>query len=309
MDFTEVQAHDYESALQATPNLINTRLGPVEYATVGRGPVILSVHGGPGGFDQGLALAMCFAKNGFQVIAPSRPGYLGTPLGTATNPQEQAAVLVALLDALELEQVIVVGASAGGPPTYALAQDHPDRVRALIEIDSVCMHYTKLQEISPVEQALYLSRPGMWVVEWLMRHFPAMMIKQFLTTEGTLEGDELDKQVRQAVADPTELAFVRVMMQTMSTRYEQRRPGLENDILMLTSLTAMPLDRIQAPTLIFHGAAERDVPAEQASYAAEQIRDAHLHWIDKGSHIGFWVSEMALESQKLAIHWAHSHQN
>ena len=309
MDFTEVQARDYESALQTTPKLLNTRLGPVQYAAVGQGPTILSVHGGPGGFDQGLALAMCFAKNGFRVIAPSRPGYLGTPLGNATNPQEQAAVLVALLDALGLAQVTVVGASAGGPPTYALAQDYPERVSALIEIDSVCMHYTKMQEISAVEQALYLSRPGMWLVDWLMRHFPAMMIKQFLTTEGTLEGDELDKQVRQAVADPTELAFVRVMMQTMSTRYAQRRPGLENDISMLTSLTAMPLDRIKAPTLIFHGTAERDVPAEHASYAATQIHDAQLHWIDKGSYIGFWVSEMALESQKLAIQWAHGHEN
>lgn len=309
MDFTQVQACDYESALQAEPKLINTRLGPVQYATLGQGPAILSVHGGPGGFDQGLVLAMCFAKNGFQVIAPSRPGYLGTPLGIATNPHEQAAVLVALLDALGLAQVTVVGASAGGPPTYALAQDYPDRVQALIEIDSVCMHYTKMQEISAVEQALYLSRPGMWLVDWLMRHFPTMMIKQFLTTEGTLEGDELDKQVRHAVTDPTELAFVRVMMQTMSTRYEQRRPGLENDISMLTSLTEMPLSRIEAPTLIFHGTAERDVPAEHASYAAAQIPDAQLRWIDKGSHIGFWVSAVARETQKYAVQWAHDHEN
>ncbi len=181
----------------------------------------------------------------------------------------------------------VVGASAGGPPTYALAQNYPDRVKALIEIDSVCMRYTKMQEISVVEQALYLSRPGMCLVDWLMRHFPTMMIKQFLTTEGTLEGDELDKQVRHAVTDPTELAFVRVMMQTMSTRYEQRQPGLENDISMLTSLTEMPMNRIEAPTLIFHGTAERDVPAEHASYAAAQIPDAQLRWINKGSHIGF----------------------
>ena len=309
MGYTPVQARDYEAALQVEPTLVNTSLGPVQYATVGQGPAILSVHGGPGGFDQGLALATCFSKNGFQVIAPSRPGYLATPLGDATSAQEQAAVLVALLNALDLQQVTVVGASAGGPPTYALAQNYPERVRALIEIDSVCMHYTKTQEISAMEQKLYLSRPGLWLVDWLMRHFPQMMAREFLRTEGTLEGEELYDQVRHAVQDPAQLAFLRVMMKTMSTHYEQRRAGLENDISMLTSLTAMALDKITAATLIFHGDAERDVPPEHARYAAAQIPDAQLRWIDKGSHIGFWLSDMALESQQYAVQWAHVHSN
>jgi len=34
-----------------------------------------------------------------RVIAPARPGYLGTPLSTGRTPREKADAMVALLDA------------------------------------------------------------------------------------------------------------------------------------------------------------------------------------------------------------------
>ena len=61
-----------------------TAVGPIQYAERGHGPAALSVHGTPGGYDQGL-VGLEFASTALRLIAPSRPGYLGTPLSTRAD--------------------------------------------------------------------------------------------------------------------------------------------------------------------------------------------------------------------------------
>lgn len=301
--FIPVESGDYQDCLTHPPQVIETRVGPVEYAVRGEGPTLLSVHGGPGGYDQGLALAECFRKNGFQVVAPSRPGYLGTPLGAGTTPQGQADALAALIEALNLGPLPVIGASAGGPPTYTLAQLHPELVSALMEIDSVAIKYTKGEELNKTEEALYLSRPGLWMMDWFMRHFPKSVVKAFLKSESSLEGHELDERVRHLVQDEVKLTFVRVMTKTMSESYEHRKIGVDNDLSLLSAIGQLPLDRIDCPALILHGNADADVPPSHAEYAHQSIKNSELYWIDQGSHIGFWVSDVAQPAQAYALDW------
>ncbi len=62
--------------------------------------MVLSVHGTPGGYDQRLGM------DGFRILAPSRPGYLRTPIDAGRTPREQADVYAALLDALSIDEVI-----------------------------------------------------------------------------------------------------------------------------------------------------------------------------------------------------------
>ncbi|WP_147820646.1 alpha/beta fold hydrolase [Salidesulfovibrio onnuriiensis] len=302
-EFKSVTVEEYQECLRQPPLVAQTALGPVEYADRGVGPVLLSVHGGPGGYDQGLALAECFRKNGFRVIAPSRPGYLGTPLGEGTTPEGQGQVLAAFLDALELGPVAVVGASAGGPPSYALAQQRPDLVSALVEIDSVAIAYTKQQELSRTEEAVYLSRPGVWLMDWFMRHFPVPMVKEFLKSESSLEGHALDERVRHVVDDPVKLGFVRVMTRTMSDHWDRRREGVDNDLALLGAIDRLPMDRIRCPVLLLHGDAEADVPMAHAEYAHSVLADSELYRIRGGSHIGFWVSDNAETAQRHAVNW------
>src|SRR5689334_11558438 len=61
-------------------SIAQTACGPLEYAISGEGPPVLVVHGSGGGFDQGLEFGAPLVKRGFQVIAPSRFGYLRTPV-------------------------------------------------------------------------------------------------------------------------------------------------------------------------------------------------------------------------------------
>jgi pimeloyl-ACP methyl ester carboxylesterase len=97
----------------------------------------LVAHGGPGGYDQALVVGELFRKNGFQIVAPSRPGYLETPLDFGKTAEEQGDLMAALLDALRIPSAVMIGVSGGGPASYQLAQRHPEKVGALVVIDGI----------------------------------------------------------------------------------------------------------------------------------------------------------------------------
>jgi pimeloyl-ACP methyl ester carboxylesterase len=280
---------------------LETAQGPMEYAERGQGPPLLCVHGGPGGCDQGLGLGEIFRVNGFKIIAPSRPGYLGTPLSSGRTPEEQADALAALLDALKISKLPVIGASAGGPSSYLLAARYPEKVTGLIEIDSVCLSY-KL-DISPLEEKLYLSKAGIWLVRFFLDYFPTAMIKSFLQTESTLDRHEIAARAKHILQDAGKFAFLRFLMATMSERLDERQDGLDNDLIQLAAITELPIGAIACPTLIMHGTADKDVPPRHAEYAKATISASELYWIQGGSHIGFWVADEAPRAQEYALSW------
>ena len=70
--------------------VIETGCGPVEYATFGEGHPVLVVHGIFGGYDQGLVIARGNVGERFRSIAPSRFGYLRSPLPEDASPAGQA---------------------------------------------------------------------------------------------------------------------------------------------------------------------------------------------------------------------------
>lgn len=298
-----VTAGDLRTCLSFPSLTAVTSRGPVEYAVRGEGPVVLVAHGGPGGYDQGLVLGELFRKNGFRVVAPSRPGYLGTPLDCGKTAEEQGDFLAALLDALNIPSAIVIGASGGGPAGYQLAQRHPDKVKALLVIDGISMNYTKADDVSAIEEWMYLSKPGQWLMGYFFKHFPSAVVKSFLHTESTLTGHELGDRVKEIVSDENKFAVIDSLFKTMSERFSERMAGAQNDIAMGSAIDKLPLDRIACPTLVIHGDADNDVPPRDAEYAHGAIAGSRLLWIHRASHIGFWVAPDAYKAQKFSLDW------
>jgi 2-hydroxy-6-oxonona-2,4-dienedioate hydrolase len=112
--------------------LAQTPCGPIEYAVAGEGPPVMLVHGAGGGFDQGLEFGAPLVRNGLQIIAMSRFGYLRTPLPHDASPAAQADAHACLLDALGVSRAAVIGASAGAPSAMQFALRHPARCNALV---------------------------------------------------------------------------------------------------------------------------------------------------------------------------------
>jgi pimeloyl-ACP methyl ester carboxylesterase len=115
-------------------------IGQVEVtvADYGSGQPFLLLHGGAGpqsvtGFAESFA-----AAHGVRVLAPTHPGFGGTPrpaaLGSITG---LAALYNALLDQLGLQDVTVIGNSIGGWITAEVALLKSPRVSGIVLIDAV----------------------------------------------------------------------------------------------------------------------------------------------------------------------------
>ncbi|MFF9068254.1 alpha/beta fold hydrolase [Streptomyces sp. NPDC014891] len=130
--------------------VIHTPATAIHYAEKGEGPALLLVHGHP--FDHTMWQPQIdrFART-HRVIAPDLRGYGATPLRAAPGPggaprdaggpeatglDAFAADLVAVLDALHVDDCVVAGLSMGGQIAMELYRGHPGRVRGLVLADT-----------------------------------------------------------------------------------------------------------------------------------------------------------------------------
>ncbi len=278
-----------QDGIVANPIVAKTAKGPVEYARIGEGPVVLAIHGGPGGYDQGLLLFEWATKAGFSLIAPSRPGYLGTPVSSGRTPAEQADLYAALLDTLGIDRVAVICGSAGGPSGYEFAIRYPERVNALVAADAVASQYFVPANAGPVAQALFLSGPGEQLISYFTKHFPKQTLHEFLRQESVLRPEQIDMQVEAALQDPDQVRLLLRFSRSMS-EYQKRRAGVDNDLNELSKLDDLPVGKIQCPALIIHGTHDGDVLFYHGVYAWENIPNADKIWVREGSHLCTWIS-------------------
>lgn len=98
------------------------------YIEGGQGPAVLLLHAGVA--DSRMWQSQLDAIDGYRMVAFDRRGFGQTPLGTERYSDENDAV--AVLDHLGIDQAVLVGCSMGGAVAFAMARDHPDRVRGLV---------------------------------------------------------------------------------------------------------------------------------------------------------------------------------
>ena len=258
--------------------------GSVQYVdTGGSGPVVLFVHGTPGGCDQGALMGAFLADAGFRVIAPSRPGYLGTALhdGNA-SPAQQADLHAALLDHLGVDRFAVACWSGGGPSSYQLAIDRSSRVTSLVAIAAVSKPYTFEH---PGQERILFGRPGTWLMKELARHAPKSTVKMLTTEEGDLPKAQAKELVETIWADEAKRDFVLRWLDTVTGR---RKAGFDNDREHFPEL-ALDLAAVAAPVLLVHADTDSDVPAEHSEHAQALLPHAQLHTIEGGTHISVWT--------------------
>ncbi len=103
-----------------------------------------------------LATAMLERLGSFcRVILFDKPGTgLSDPIPAAPTIEQRTADLVAVLDAVGSERAVVLGYSEGGLPAMTLAATRPERVEALVLLDSiVAMDWAPGLDGSPEEYA------------------------------------------------------------------------------------------------------------------------------------------------------------
>jgi pimeloyl-ACP methyl ester carboxylesterase len=258
------------SALESGSQIANTAVGPVEYQIIGdSGPVVLRVHGTPGGYQKADAI------EGRRVLAPSRPGYLRTPIETGRTPEEQADAYAALMDSLDIKRAIVMGSSGGGPSAIAFAVRHPNRIVALIALEPISQ-----------SKALEFELPFFMHSDFLSWAVLSVMIKG-MDPADTVKAMVPDPKTQQVfLNDPVKLAEVKSEMASMmwaNWPTALRQVGLDNDVAQYADLN-LGANTITVPTLIIHGTADVNVEYAQSVTLAAQIPGAILHSIEGAGH-------------------------
>jgi pimeloyl-ACP methyl ester carboxylesterase len=278
-----------EGRIAARSSVLDTSAGALEYAVAGVGFPLMMIHGTGGGFDQGLLFASSLRKAGFQIVAPSRFGYLRSAFPDDASPTRQADVLAELLDHLALDRVAVAGGSAGVLPAAEFALRHPDRCSHLVLIvPAGNLTGEDPVAFSPLQRWLVDRVLGSDAWFWAFASLaPDMLLRTLLATNPALLPKVSAEERRRA-------GLIRegLMPVTRKTR------GLRNDGFWAGAPSVTRFEDIAVPTLILSCEDDLFGTATTSRLLAERIRDARLIVYPDGGHI--WLGHDDEVTQEIA---------
>jgi len=262
-------AHRSFGCVDATPRSFQVNgltLRALEWGTAGR-PVLCCLHGGSAHkhwFDE---VAPRFA-NRYHVLALDQRGHgesdwppmpaSGTPYATPNFVSD----LLGVIDALGAERVILCGHSMGGHNAMALAAWHPDRVRALVVVDS--------RPAIPEDRLAVMHRRGH---RGPRRHED---VEQAVKSFRLLPPD--------TVADPSFLEHLaRMGVVERAGAFVYRFDPACNGMRRPTDLWPL-LRRITAPTLLVRGERSPVLPPSMADEMVKRIPRVRLEVIPGAYH-------------------------
>ena len=259
--------------------VVETSAGSIQYATLGEGIPLLAIHGAGGGFDQGLDIAGSIAGAGYRVIAPSRFGYLGTPLPADASAPAQARAHASLLDALGIHETNVVGASAGAPSAMQFAIEFPERTKHLILMvpAAYAPRTGGAPSVTPPSGLTFLFDTALrsdFLFWALLRGAPKLATRAILATP---------PEVVAAASLPEKARVAKMMRHILPV--SPRRLGLLNDAAVTRAIPRYPLERIASPTLVLSAKDDGYGTWDCARYTAENIPNARFLGFESGGHL------------------------
>ena len=289
---------DRIASLDSSSEIAKTGRGPMELLVRGEGPAVLVFHGAPGGYDQATLLGLTFVQDDFQIIAPSRPGYLRTPLATGLTPEQQADAMANLIDGMGLSSVAVLASSWGAPPAIQFAIRHPGKVWALVLVSPLTTRFDSGGAPEGIEPGRLLldglrGDVGSWLFVLASERDPRGALSRLLDAENKGAGQH-ESLIADILSDSDQVEWFRSLIGTFAP-LSVRKAGLLNDLVQGRSIPGPPLEQITSPTLIVHGTADRCVPFAAAEAAARRIPGSLLLPVEGAGHlveIGPWASEV-----------------
>lgn len=231
---------------------------------LGSGDPVLLIHGsGPGVTAwANWRLSLPVLAEQFRVIAPDMVGFGFTerPADVTYSMQTWTKHAIAVLDALELDSVHVIGNSFGGALALSLAIHHPDRVRKLVLMGSVGVPF----EITPALDAVWGYEPS---VERMAELLPLFSYDQSL-----IGPDLAELRYRASIQPGFQEAF-----STMFPAPRQRAlDAMTHDEAAIAALTN--------PCLIVHGREDLVIPPATSRRLFELISNSELHMFGRCGH-------------------------
>jgi pimeloyl-ACP methyl ester carboxylesterase len=239
------------------------------------GPPVLFLHRSPGSrlFDPGPD-----ATAAVRLITVDRPGYGGTDPVDEPSFSAVAEDLSALVEALDLNAIALMGWSGGGQFALASVPALADRLASLTLIvtpapDDAIPWYP--DEARPMMPALRADPVAALPV--VAQGFEALMSDP--DALGATDPSPADADTR---ALPGVLEAHTAMMREAG---RQGAAGTAFDVVAGGRGERLPLDAVHVPTRLWYGAADEYIPAEHGRWYEERIAGSHLELVEGAGHL------------------------
>jgi haloalkane dehalogenase len=199
--------------------------------------------------------------------------------------QDHQDQITAVLDALELERVVLVGHDASGPDAIDYALDAPERISQLILLDTYYGHTPALRlpdmirlfaddQLAPLADAMMQDEnQRLWLLQYTASAFGGDPLDP--TSVGITSvlpqffGDESQLDARHAVRAWTRSLFASLDRQD-------------------TAIAEARLASLEMPVTLIFGAQDAFLTPEVANHIARQFPRAEVHLLDDASHWPQW---------------------
>ncbi len=242
------------------------------------GEPLVALHGTPAS-GAGFVWADTPAKDrNLRLIAPDRPG-VGLSDRVAHNGApvvaEYPTQLFAALDALGIDEFMLLGYSGGGPYALAAAHAHPERIRGLTlvscagqvgewatidEFDHTDHLVTRLAQRAPV-----LARGLVWSSVQVTRLAPATSARL-----ARVDMSESDRKVMERFPS------ARVALAVFTQAVMRGATGVVDDYRALARPWEFPVEEVHLPTHLWHATDDVNVPLRHTEALAARLPHAAL---------------------------------
>ena len=248
-----------------------TSLGDIEYSLKGGGPTILISHGVTGGVDQGIGLANDYigeVNESTRLLFISRFGYLKSAIPDDPTPEKQADAYNELLAYLNIDEIYILGNSAGSTSAIQFALKYPEKCKGLILI---APNAPLEVETGHPPMIVFSSDFVYWVA---MRIAGNSMMGMFVPNSvlANLSNQERDQLVQDIFFSGLPVS--------------KRTDGIEFDFFISNpSINEMSFESVEVPTIIFNAVDDPATLIEGARYLYSKIPDCTLIEYETGGHI------------------------
>jgi 2-hydroxy-6-oxonona-2,4-dienedioate hydrolase len=266
--------------------MIKTPYGRVHTTvTAGEGPALVLLHGFPDDSRIYNRLTPHLAQRRVVSIDFHGFGRSDRPTASELAPGQREGELGAVLDALDLDQVILVGHDGSGPVVVDYALNHHTRVKRLVLMNT---YYGSANVMRLPEMIRIFADPDLrpladaivadpQVVQWLL----AYTLRQFGYPDDNPPGVAAASIFPQFFGDtkaPPAVTAIRAWVATIFPELatQDRR------------IAAGDLKALTMPVTIAFGANDTYLTPSLAQHLADLFSDADLHLIDHANHWPQW---------------------
>ena len=275
----------YDNYTSERTRSIKTSFGNMEYKTEGEGLPVLVSHGMVGGYDQALESGQGMFGEGYQIIGPSRFGYLNSDLPENPTPLNQAKAFNELTEKLNLDEVVVMATSAGGPSAIRFALEYPEKTKALVMVGSGGPSEEMIEGPTGPPNAI-INDFMFWVMTKPLKNIMITQMfgidKENYKNASTPEKEELDSLFKSMLP------------------IKPRKEGILNDSDVtntepIENYSEYDLENLDVPVIIFHARNDPMAKFETAKKMHERLPNSELYAFERGGHLIFGHGEKITE--------------